>query len=265
MIKHVCSLLCAVIQEVLSALVMVGTSIRSRGESSPIAENEKQFIFKTLINAQLECDRLDLKEAANRVAVLEMRLKQDCSLGAAHIELQNLNTAIMVGLTERKFAFIRPGLDAYFEKDKLFGEDVYEKFEFARQDVKEAGNCLSAELYTAAVFHLMRVSEHGLRRLAKKLKVTLTHKGKYQPVEYAEWDKTITAIKNKISGIRSFNPGPRRQAQLEFYSDAADHCTFMKDVWRNNVSHTHKPYIEPEALSVFNRVRDFMVFLGKQL
>jgi len=142
---------------------------------------------------------------------------------------------------------------------------VYEKFEAARLDVKASGNCLSGELFTAAVFHLMRVAEHGLRGLSRKVNVRLTHKGKTLPVEFAEWDGVITAIKNKIEASRKLPRGPRRQARLEFYSDAADHCLFMKEIWRNNISHARKPYIEAEALAVFNRVKDFMLFLGREL
>jgi hypothetical protein len=46
------------------------------------------------------------------------------------------------------------------------------------------------------------------------------------------------------------------------YSDAADHCEFMKDIWRNNVSHTRKAYSDPEAVAVLQRVREFMEFLA---
>ena len=79
----------------------------------------------------------------------------------------------MEELAYRKFAFIKPSLSAYFEQEQLFGKDVHEKIPKARQDIKESGNCLAAELHTAAVFHLMRVAEHGLRKLARRLRVKL--------------------------------------------------------------------------------------------
>lgn len=109
----------------------------------------------------------------------------------------------------------------------------------------------------------MRVAEFGLRRIALKLQVKLKDKGQYHPIEYGTWDKVITACKNKITKIRQNPIGPKRQETLEFYSDAGDHCLFMKDVWRNNVSHTRKPYNQPEALAVLERVKDFMKFLAR--
>jgi hypothetical protein len=118
---------------------------------------------------------------------------------------------------------------------------------------------------TASVFHLMRAAEFGLRALARKLRVKITHKGKNCPIEYGDWEKVITEIKNKIASSRTLPAGSKRQAKLEFYSDAADHCVFMKDIWRNNVSHTRRTYSDPEALAVLSRVKGFMDFLFANL
>jgi hypothetical protein len=111
----------------------------------------------------------------------------------------------------------------------------------------------------------MRTAEHGLRALARKLKVTITHGNKECPIEYGEWGKIITAIKNKIADARKLSTGPKRQAKLESYSNAADHCEYMKDIWRNSTCHARTPYKFSEAISVFERVRDFMQYLGKAL
>jgi hypothetical protein len=69
-------------------------------------------------------------------------------------------------------------------------------------------------------------------------------------------------VKKKIDKIRKRPIGPKREADLAMYSDAADHCLFMVDIWRNNISHTRQPYNEPEALAVLERVKDFMKFLA---
>jgi len=106
-------------------------------------------------------------------------------------ELTGLQMTFHFLLQKSKFAYLPAPDDKYFENDKLFGEDVFEVFEEARQDLKDAGNCLASALYTACVFHLMRVSEFGLRRLAAKLKVKLFDKGMRQQVEYATWGKVI--------------------------------------------------------------------------
>jgi hypothetical protein len=178
-------------------------------------------------------------------------------------DLHAIMMEIILVLRDRKFAYIPPVNAPYFEQEKLFGEQVYETFESARQDIKDAGNCFAASLYTACIFHLMRASEHGLRRLAKKLRVTLTHTKKLIPLEYGEWDKIITGINGKISAARALPSGPKRQRTLELFSDAGQHCLFMKDIWRNTASHARKAYTPNEALAAMERIRDFMQFLAK--
>jgi len=69
-------------------------------------------------------------------------------------------------------------------------------------------------------------------------------------------------VQGKIKAARALNPGPKKETLLAKYSDAADHCTYMRDLWRNPVSHTRQQYKFSEALGVYERVRDFMRFLA---
>src|SRR5260370_17213069 len=109
----------------------------------------------------------------------------------------------------------------------------------------------------------MGVSEYGLRALAVELGVTLTHTGSMIPLEYGEWDQIITQANAKIAAARQLPRDAQRDKQLQTYSEAAQHCLFMKDIWRNTVSHARKAYTELEATATMERVRDFMQFLAK--
>ena len=174
----------------------------------------------------------------------------------------DLRDDIQSALAKRWFLYIQESRAQFVDNPELFGGAVIQAIPAAKTDIEESGNCLAAENHTAAVFHLMRVAEHGLRRLARRLRVKLTHSGTTHPIEFADWDKVITAAKNEIAKVAKLSPGPKKQAKLELYSDAADHCTFMKDIWRNNVSHARKPYGSTEAMLVMERVRAFMIFLA---
>lgn len=162
-------------------------------------------------------------------------------------------------LDAQVFLFIPTEQRYLYEKNMLDGTSLTTAF----RDAEEAGKCLALDRPTASVFHSMRVAEHGLRALAKKLRVSLRDKGKSQPIEYADWNKVITAIKNKIASARSRPHGKDRAESLELYSNAADHCEYMKDIWRNDVCHTRKIYSNPEALGVIQRVKAFMMLLEK--
>jgi hypothetical protein len=174
-----------------------------------------------------------------------------------------MQAQMTVALSKRKFAYIPPPNDEYFEQEKLFGEEVYLKFEKARSELKDAGNCFAAGLPTACVFHLMRVAEFGLREIAKKVRVRLIDKGKPHPVEFATWDKVIQGINNQITAARTLPHGQRKNKRLQFHSNAAEQCTYIRDLWRNDVSHTRKRYSDNEALGILGRVRDFMQLLAK--
>ena len=154
-------------------------------------------------------------------------------------------------------------LSKYYDKGKLFGDAVFDAFPSARFDIREAGNCLACDNNTAVVFHLMRVAEHGLRSIAKKVGIKLTDKGKPQPIEFATWDKVITAINNKITAARTLPQGPKKTKSLQFYANAAENCTYIRDIWRNEISHTRKSYDDFEAKAVLSRVRDFMRLLAE--
>ncbi len=147
----------------------------------------------------------------------------------------------------------------------IFGGSFHEKYPArALAEAMNAGNAYAAGLHTACVFYCMRVAEYGLRKLAANtmLRVKISDRGKPCPIEYGTWGKVLTAIRNKITKIRAKPDSFKKEAELQFFSDAADHCEYMKDIWRNEISHTRRSYKKEEALSVINRVKEFVSAIG---
>jgi hypothetical protein len=240
----------------------------SRGASSLIPEAERRWVRDTLQLLQVASERIELRGTVQRIGEIKYRLEgvtTGCTYQVIIAALEDLDTTMISDLRSQSFAYIPSARSGYFEQDALFGEQVRVALPDAGADIKSAGNCFVADEHTATVFHLIRAAEHGLRALARKLRVRLTHSGRLQPIEFADWDKVITACKNKIDAARKLSSGPRKLEKLALYADAADHCLYMKDIWRNNVSHTRKPYIESEAQVVMDRVRDFMTFLADRV
>ena len=174
-------------------------------------------------------------------------------------ELQRLMRSEM---SSKLFFCISQSSSKMFDDPFPMLSKVAEHFPEAQYDIKEAFNCLVLDRGTATVFHSMRVAEHGMRYLAKKLKVKLTHKGKPQPIESATWDKIISAIKNKITAAHGLPHGIRRFKQLAYYSDMADRCSYMKDLWRNDIMHSRRSFNDAEARGVLQRVTGFMQLLA---
>lgn len=189
-----------------------------------------------------------------------------CDLPALVIQtkLDYIIEGVQNNLESRKFMYMPRDQVPYWENAELFGDDFLIGFSTsAVMEMVEAGNCYAAGRWTASVFHSMRVAEHGLRSLAKGLRVTISNKGKNCPLEYGDWDTVITAIRNKITEIRKLPVSAKKEKLLQFYAGAADHCEYMKDIWRNEVSHTRRRYNKTDSLAVINRVKEFIQPLAK--
>jgi hypothetical protein len=156
----------------------------------------------------------------------------------------------------------------FFEQDALFGNG----FHMAASDkingeIKAAGNCLAADLGTAAVFHLIRAAEAGLRALAIDLGATL--KQQY-PIEYAEWFTVIALIgealeKRSNSAQSNMTRGPAKDAELAFYNGLLSDLNYFKDAYRNPVAHFRGEYNLAKALAVYDDVKRFMLRLATKV
>ena len=183
---------------------------------------------------------------------------------------KNFRNTLYNELSTKKFVFIENNKAVFLEPKALFGKQVEKAFPSASEEIKAAGNCLAMDLNTAAVFHLMRAAEFGMRALAVNLKVKLTEKGKTKPIEHGGWDQIIKGIENKIRERRDkYDKAPKKSRSefefLKFCRMMADELFIFKEIWRNNTMHSISSYNEAEAKGVFYRVRDFMQRLSSQV
>ena len=251
--------------------LMLGTAIKictdlstSDKLAQPICDDDFCADFVQIVEGLLiVCRNFDgdaaLISAIEALCLDAKSPKFDRREAVLHARLKIIIDGIQNNLNSRAFMFIPTDRAQYWENLELFGEEFILAFpRVAVREMLEAGNCYAAGRYTACVFHCIRVTEYALRKLARKMKVTVSDKGKTHPLEYADWDKVIQAIRNKIVAIRTFPRGPKKEQKLQFYSDLAEQCEYMKDIWRNEIMHTRRAYNEAEALAVITRVRDFV-------
>ncbi|MGD0778883.1 MAG: hypothetical protein ABSC05_39405, partial [Candidatus Solibacter sp.] len=184
--------------------------------------------------------------------------------------LQTILDGVEENLNSRMFMFIPRDQACYYDKPDVIGRKFVWAFSRGPKqaifEMSEACRCYAVSRWTACVFHCMRVTEFGLRKLFRLAGAKLPIKGSGGPhsrrsryhIEFATWDVVITQIRKKISDCRTRNPGDRREQRLQFFSALVDHCEYMKDMWRNEVSHTRRVYNKEEALAAISRVHDFM-------
>ena len=189
-----------------------------------------------------------------RATVLEEQF-DGCS---AKARLDELMHDLVAELAEPMFLHIGPERRPLYEQtEPLFGSVVETKFADASQDIASAGRCLALDEWTACVFHLMRVLEHGLRLMAQRFGV---------PFQVDSWHKVIKEIEDGITALRNTNkPGgltQRDREEITHYSDAASQFRHFKDAWRNHVSHARATYDEREAQKVWDHTKEFMTTLA---
>ncbi len=257
--------LCHTVQQLQCAADSLGRSFEQIADLPEDLKDSYSRLFPFAEIERLEYIHQDF-DLSWRVKKLQnqLRNREFFSAGSLARELDNLRDQLLTAVAKFKFAHIPPASIPYFEQEELFGHSVFEMFPDIRQEIKDVGNSFSVALYSACVFHSMRVAEHGMRHLARRLRVSLKDNKKPLPIVYATWDKLITGIKNKLDQLHKNPKGKIRDKEQEIYSSIADQCTYFRDIWRDRTMHSRKSYSEDEAFRALQRVRDFMQLLGDQ-
>jgi hypothetical protein len=245
------------------------------------------------------CKSLELKNASQQTFQFENSITDEvCSYQTVNISLKNLVITIVMEIQERVLVFIPPDRIEHFERDDLFGKAFHDSISpEINSEIKAAGNCLAAELNTAAMFHFLRAAELGMRRLAKRLGASVFRKKnrirledatwgeladatekQTKPIgtvkeiidtiqteikiDDAEWDELIVAIQKKVDSEKIAEPQARKiKRHFKEYERLAQKFDHMTND-RNNIMHTHGENTRDEALVVLARVKDFMLKLA---
>jgi hypothetical protein len=189
---------------------------------------------------------------------------------AAQSEIEHVLDSVWRELDKRHFFHLSPERAQYFNHAALLGESVNRVFPPAVPDIREAGNCLATDRNTAAVFHLMRSIEWGLRALCGHLglnQAKRSRRGKvsYVPLAYSEWEALLNQLQPKVdTKIEKIRRGPRKQVEQEFYYGVLQDIRGIRDAWRNHVMHTRAEYSAQDADAIFEHVRRVMATLAER-
>jgi hypothetical protein len=258
---------------VSARLCLFGATINIALDPKPAAdlldEKAAQCVLKELESLSICIGQMELKESQARLEQIADHLKKPTqnwqkypSYDVVRTALRDLSSAIYKEMEKHSFVYIPQDRAKYFEQDALFGEEVNKEFSSVKADIKDAGNCLAAELDTGAVFHLLRVAEKGMKALARHLKIKKVAKNK--PLAFGTWKDILKAIRDKIDNLYNTSPGAKRTKQLEFYSDLLNSLTGLKE-WRDSVSHDRSRYDEHDAAKVLTYVSSFMQRLAERI
>ncbi len=106
---------------------------------------------------------------------------------------KELHNDILSELAEQYFFRVPASRRSLIDQGSLFGESVQMHFPEASPDIAAAGRCLAKDEWTAAVFHLMRVTELAQRKLATDLGIP--------DVQKQDWAAVTNRIEKKLREI----------------------------------------------------------------
>jgi hypothetical protein len=189
------------------------------------------------------------------VAARKVRAFLDTSQSVAELKfsLLELRSRIHDEIEAQVVLALDPKRREFWESgNPAFGQDVFDHFPSAIDDVIEAGNCLALDRYTASVFHLLRIMEAGLRVLGKELGIP------YAP----SWESYLRQISTLVeSDWKSKTISERARQPL--YKELAGDLQSIKIAWRNPTMHIVKKYVADEAMQIYICVKQFMMRLAR--
>jgi hypothetical protein len=259
----------------LSAAQSKLVSARAVGGGAATLPDEK---YKALIEnvefGKQVCEEAKFTDSWHKIHMSLSELNSSVmDISSLQTELRNIGEAILV--ESAKFKFLRVSRDRANYVDNhlaLFGPSVVAAFPSAVPDMREAGNCLAAECNTAAVFHLMRTVEWGLRALCADVGLirlkskTKGGKIKYTPISYTDWEHMLSQLQARIDvKLNRIKRGKLKQDAQEFYYPALQDIRGIRDAWRNHVMHTRAEYNHQDADAILRHVERLLTTLAKRI
>jgi hypothetical protein len=224
-----------------------------------------EFLHATMMLDCADKQFEHLEMAGGREQVMKLRSSlSTIGLAEYRSRLTVMREMIEDELKRRKFAYIPQNLAEFFEQAKPFGKKVAERFPTANKEACQGSNCIAASLGTAAVFHLIRCAEFGMRALAVERGVEIKN---VESLEYAQWGEVLRALQSQRDSINStWSRGRTKSLALDFYSGAIGELEGIKDSYRDPASHARASYTVAVAKDdCFVKVRSLLHRLSKYL
>ena len=195
--------------------------------------------------------------------------KPSVDIASMSSSLITLKSSILHSLQKKKLLQVSQDHFEFLEEDALFGHAVKSRYPSAGRDIKAAGDCFAAECSAAAVFHLMRVVELGLRSLVRDRRIPLADK----QLTERDWSQVAKKLEIAIFQLRAAPatkwPGAEqaKDRQITFYSDLLQELRSFDEAWKNHVAHPGAAvfYNRDQAGEILKHVRSFMQKLAMRL
>lgn len=218
---------------------------------APIGPSEMSNILETFKAHRDNCIRYGFAGSAAKIErVLNLK---NATHGEIHERIDRFYESFIDDLESRMFLALSQREAAEFKGPRVGWERIISAFKDSVRDIEEAGKCLALGRSTAAVFHLMRVIEHGLLSFAGSLGVDSA---------VPSWDGILKKCDAEIVK-RWPERSPEFKANREFYARATSALRAVQHAWRNPTMHVEGTYTIEQAREVLTTVQMFMNLMAE--
>jgi hypothetical protein len=230
--------------------VLDAAELRVRGKTGSLTPQQNESSKEGLLETIRRLSDLDLPVSIKTTE----RMCLNCTTAEKlHSGLEQLRNNITLELSGRKFYGPLRHYEQYYEQPKLFGDEVFENFPSANNDILEAGTCLALERGTACVMHLMRVAEVGLKVLAGTMAIGVQ----------GDWGAYLREIDKELAA-RLKTAGKHTDDEA-FYAEVRITFDGVRTAWRNRTMHVENTYSSERAEQILIAVRSLMRHLATKI
>lgn len=208
------------------------------------------LVMDALEYANETCARVPLGMLSREIIRTAKECQNALVVDRCGLALRNIAERFHDELEDKKFIHVSAQLASFYGQEALFGQSVFDKFKNARDDIKNAGNCLAIGQATATVFDLMRAMEVAVRHLARRPHINITVNSK------TTWRQITGAMDAKIAAMPDLKS--REKQKRENWEEARTNLHLVGSVWRNGTMHPAKSYTPSQARDVFDACKVFM-------
>lgn len=200
------------------------------------------------------CETLELPLTLAHLKRFKNDILADPDVGVDRVfrALDEIQQRLWDELDSRMVFAVQPTAASYFEHSQ-FAPSVYERFPQIIFDAEEAGKCRALERPTACVFHLMRVTEHGLQEIARRIGIK---------EQRPNWEPVICKIDSELKkGYKD----RQYKGMADFLANVSAHLNAVKVAWRNRVMHVDTKHTMEEAREIYGATAGLMRYIAENL
>ncbi len=215
--------------------------------------DRKDYIQGALNTLYEYCEKLDLPLSKNQIGEV-VHAVNGMNLDRMNTAFHELQRRVQEEL-KAKICFCLPGHKVkYWSMFWLVDTPIYDHFRSAHDEFQRAGHCYAFGENTACIFHLMRVVDFGLRRVAASLNITY---------DARNWSGIGNRIQQNMEQKYNTKTDDWKKSE-PMYAEILTDIQAISRGHRNPVLHElEKKYDEREAEHMLNVVEGFMLHLAK--